>query len=141
MGRSRGGLTTKIHLLTEESGLPLCFRLTAGQRSDYTEALNLLGDRRADAVLADKGYDSRAIVARIEAMGGVAVIPSKRSRTIRRVYDREIYKLRNRIERCFNRLKQFRRFATRYCKSDKAFAAFVSTACAWLHLELYVDTP
>jgi transposase len=81
-----------------------------------------------------------ALVAHIEAMGAQSVIPSKRNRTVARPYDRELYKQRNRIERCFNRLKQFRRFATRYCKSAIAFGSFVCRACAWLHLELYVDT-
>jgi transposase len=102
--------------------------------------VSLLGDRRAEAVLADKGYDSRELVAHIEAMGGKPVIPSKRNRSVQRTYDHDLYKLRNRIERCFNRLKQFRRFATRYCKTLHAFASFVSLACSWLHLELYVDT-
>jgi len=56
-------------------------------------------------------------------------------------HDPDLYKRRNRIERCFSRLQQFRRFATRYCKSVQAFGSFVSLACSWLHLQLYVDTP
>jgi transposase len=69
LGRSRGGLTTKIHLLTNELGLPLDFLITGGQVNDCTQAIALLGKRRAEAVLADKGYDSDAIVEHVEAMG------------------------------------------------------------------------
>ena len=90
--------------------------------------------------MADRGYDSGAIVAAIEAMGAEAVIPSKINRKVQRPHDSTLYKLRNRIERCFNRLKQFRRLATRYCKRRVAFQATVALACSWLHLEQYVDT-
>ena len=55
-----------------------------------------------------------------------------------RAYDRELYKQRNRIERCFNKLKHFRRFATRYCKTIQAFRSFTALACAWLRLKLYL---
>jgi transposase len=75
----------------------------------------LLEGRQAEAVLADKGYDSDQIVAKVQSLGAVAVIPSRRHRKQPRTYDRELYKQRNRIERCFNRLKHFRRFSTRYC--------------------------
>ena len=59
----------------------------------------------------------------------------------KRAYDRQLYKQRNRIERCFNKLKHFRRFATRYCKTFQTFRSFTALACAWLRLKLYVDTP
>ncbi len=134
MGRSVGGLTTKIHLLSDELGLPVSFRITAGQRHDSTEAAALLGHHRAQAVIADKGYDSQALVEQIESLGAKPVIPPRRYRLCLRPYDAELYKLRNRIERCFNRLKQFRRFATRYCKSLLAFHATVALACAWIRL-------
>jgi transposase len=90
--------------------------------------------------MADRGYNSNAIVAAIEAMGAVAVIPSKVCRKVQRPHDRTLYKLRNRIERCFNRIKHFRRLATRYCKRRIAFQATVTLPCAWLHLERFVDT-
>lgn len=121
--------------------MPLKFRLTAGQRSDYTQAEALLDQQKAGVVIADKGYDSHAIVALVQAMGATAVIPSKANRRVQRTYDLNLYKLRNRIERCFNRLKQFRRFATRYCKYAASFAATVALACSWLHLQQFVDTP
>ena len=100
----------------------------------------MLNGQQAEAVLGDRGYDSDAIVAQSNNMGAVAVIPPKRNRKQAREYDRELYKQRNRIERCFNKLKQFRRFATRYCKTIQAFRSFTALACAWLRLKLYVDT-
>ena len=92
-------------------------------------------------MLADKGYDSHAILAHIQQMGAVAVIPSLASRARQRTHDKELYRKRNRIERCFATLKHFRRFATRYEKLKQNFNALVAIACAWLHLKLYVDTP
>ena len=101
----------------------------------------MLEGQQAEAVLADRGYDADVIVAQSYSMGATAVIPPKRNRKHQRAYDRELYKHRNRIERCFNKLKHFRRFATRYCKTIQAFRSFTALACAWLHLKLYVDTP
>ncbi len=140
MGRSRGGLTTKIHLLTDEAGLPVDFRITAGQVHDCTQAALLLEGHRAEAVLADRGYDTNAILQQIQASGAEAVIPSCRHRRVQRQHNRALYTQRNRIERCFNRLKQLRRFSTRYCKTTQAFKAFTAIACAWIRLQLYVDT-
>lgn len=140
MGRSRGGLTTKIHLLCNQLGEPLKFLLTGGQVADCKQAIALLGDRKAEAVLADKGYDADAIVAHIESTGAAPVIPPRSNRKHPRPYDAELYKQRNRIERCFSRLKQFRRFATRYDKHLSSFHAFVSLACSSILLLPFVDT-
>ena len=128
-------------MLANGLGEPVAFRLTGGQAGEFAEALPLLAGRQAEIVMADRGYDSNAIVAAIEAIGAEAVIPSKVCRKMQRPHDRTLYKLRNRIERCSNRLKHFRRLATRYCKRRAAYQATVSLACAWLHLEKYVDTP
>lgn len=100
-----------------------------------------MANQRAEAVIADRGYDADALLAKSENIGAAAVIPPKRNRKQQRNYDRELYKQRNRIERCFNKLKHFRRFATRYCKTIQAFRSFTALACAWLRLKLYVDTP
>ena len=94
----------------------------------------------AAVVLADKGYDADAIVEHIEAMGAKGVIPSKSNRKQQREYDKDLYKKRNRIERCFSRLKQFRRFATRYDKNRSCFQAFVALACSSVLLLSIVDT-
>ena len=81
----------------------------------------MLAGQQAEAVIADRGYDADVLVAQSESIGAQAVIPPKRNRKLPRAYDRELYKQRNRIERCFNKLKHFRRFATRYCKTIQAF--------------------
>jgi len=105
-------LTTKIHMLADALGRPLRLIVTAGQVGDITQAPALLDGQSANAVLADKAYDSNALRAIVAGMGAQAVIPSNRTRKIAIPHDHGVYKLRNRIERCFNRLKHFRRFAT-----------------------------
>jgi transposase len=118
----------------------VAFRITPGQAAEYAQAISLLDGRQAEAVIADKGYDSAEIVAKVESLGALPVIPPRRHRKQPRSYDRELYKLRNRIERCFNRLKHFRRLSTRYCRTLEAFRSCTALACAWLRLQLYVDT-
>ncbi|WP_425287269.1 IS5 family transposase [Pelagibacterium luteolum] len=134
LGRSRGGLTTKVHMLCDTLGRPLRFMLTAGQRHDNLTAKALLEGFRAEAVLADRAYDNNALRQTIAGMNAEAVIPSTRSRKVPIPHDTVIYRLRNRIERCFNRLKHFRRFATRYDRRAEYFLAFVHIAaiCLWL---------
>jgi transposase len=90
LGRSRGGLSTKIHLLADEAGLPVDFRITAGQAAEYAQAVSLLEGWQAEAVIADKGYDSAEIVATVESLGAVAVIPPRRHRKQPRSFDREL---------------------------------------------------
>lgn len=97
MGRSRGGLTTKIHLLADTLGRPLRIIVTAEQVGDITQASALLEGQSGDAVLADKAHDSNAFRAGI---GARAVIPSNRSRKIIIPRDALAYRHRNRIERC-----------------------------------------
>jgi transposase len=126
--------------LADEAGLPVAFRITPGQAAEYAQAMSLLEGQQAEAVIADKGYDSAEIVAKAESLGAVVVIPPRRHRKQPRSYDRELYKQRNLIERCFNRLKQFRRFSTRYCRTLEAFRSCTALACAWIRLQLYVDT-
>jgi transposase len=121
--------------------LPLEFRLTAGQVSDYTVAIELLGKRQAKAVIADKGYDSDKIVEHVEkTIKAEAVIPPRSNRKQQRDYDKDLYKQRSRIECCIGKLKHFRRFATRYEKSKVTFQAIVALACSWIALKLIVDT-
>ena len=127
-------------MLTDETGLPVDFRITAGQAAEYAQAILLLEGQQAEAVIADKGYDSTEIVNKIQNLGATAVIPPRRHWKQPRSYDRELYKQRNLIERCFNRLKQFRRFSTRYCRTIEAFRSCTALACAWIRLQIYVDT-
>ena len=117
------------------------FLLTAGQVHDATQAVALLGNRKAEYVIADKGYDANAIVDYIQAHGATAVIPPKCNRLQQRKYSKTLYKQRNRIERCFAKLKHFRRLATRYDKNKVCFQAFVALACTMILLNSIVDTP
>ena len=134
MGRSRGGLTTKIHMMCDALGMPLKFILTAGQASDMLQAIPLLTGEKAAYVIADKGYDSGNILNYIKQMNSIAVIPPKSNRIIQRDYDKFLYKDRNLIERLFNRLKQFRRIATRFEKIQINFEAVIYLACTFLWL-------
>ena len=132
LGRSRGGLTTKIHLIADALGRPLRFLLTGGQVHDSRTATALLDGVTGDAVIADKAYDSNAIREHIAAAGMKAVIPSRRRRKVLIPLDAALYRERNRIERCFNKLKHFRRLATRYDRRARHFLAFLSLAATMI---------
>ncbi len=123
-------MTTKIHMLADALGRPLRFILTPGQAGDITTASALLEGFNAEAVLADKAYDANWLRALIDNMGAEAVIPSNRTRKHLIPHDAATYKLRNRIERCFNKLKHFRRFATRYDRRATHFLSFIHLAAA-----------
>jgi transposase len=121
-------------MLADALGRPLRFRITAGQAHDITAAPALLEGQQAKAVLADKAYDSNGLRETIAQMEAQAVIPSKRNRKVPIPHDPELYKQRNRIERCFGRLKHFRRFATRYDRRTIHFAGFIHLAAAMIWL-------
>jgi transposase len=120
--------------LCNQLGQPVDFLVTAGQAADCTPAIPLLGERKAEAVLADKGYDTDAIVQSIENSGAEPVIPPKANRKVQRSYHKTLYKQRNQIERCFSKLKHFRRLATRFEKNKINFQAVVALACSVLLL-------
>ena len=115
-------------------GRPLRFLLTAGQRHDSLTAKALVDGFECEAVLADKAYDNNDLRQTIAEMGAEAVIPSTRSRRVPIPHDKAAYKHRNRIERCFNKLKHFRRFATRYDRRTTHYLAFVHLAAAMIWL-------
>ncbi len=121
-------------MLADALGRPLRFIITAGQVGDITQAPTLLDGQVANAVLADKAYDSNALRAIIADMGATAVIPSNRHRRVLIPHDHATYTARNRIERCFGRLKHFRRFATRYDRRIIHFSGFVHLAAATIWL-------
>ena len=104
--------------------VPRRFVLTPGQRADITQAETLLTGETPACVLADKGYDSDALLALIVSLEAAAVIPAKRNRTQPRPLDPLLYAERNHIERLFNRLKHYRRLATRYEKTARNCLAF-----------------
>ena len=121
-------------MLADTFGRPLRYRITAGQAHDITAAADLLKGQKAKAVLADKAYDSNDLRGLIARMKAEAVIPSKRNRKVFILHDEAVYKHRNQIERCFGRLKHFRRFATRYDRRTIHFTGFVHLAAAMIWL-------
>ncbi len=125
-------MTTKIHMAVDGRGRPLRLILTPGQRGDAPLAPALLEGLSPRRVLADKAYDSNAIRALVAGMGAEAVIPCNPTRRRPIPYDFEAYKARNLVERCFNKLKHFRRIATRYDRRARNFLSFVMLAAAML---------
>lgn len=136
MGRSKGGLSTKIHARTDALGNPTAFQVTPGQASDVEGADVLLNDLEADRLLADKAYDAdERVIERLEQNGITPVIPSKRNRRYPREYDKELYKARHLIENFFAKLKQYRAIATRYDKLAESFlgAIYLAATVIWLN--------
>ncbi|WP_460038297.1 IS5 family transposase [Streptomyces cavourensis] len=154
IGRSRGGLTTKIHLAADGRCRPLAFVLTAGQAGDapaFTDVMARLRvprrrgrpRTRPDVVLADKAYSSHEIREHLRRRGIRAVIPERADQQANRkrrgqaggrppAFDREAYKQRNTVERCINRLKQWRGIATRYEKTATIYLAALHIAGIFL---------
>lgn len=135
LGRSKGGFSTKLHAACDALGNPIRFFVTAGQRSDYIKALDLIEGQKMGALIADKGYDANYMIEAAKNVNAQAVIPPRSKRKTPREYDEELYKERNLIERMFNKLKNFRRVATRYDKLDIAYLGFVFCAGIYLWLK------
>jgi transposase len=125
-------LTPKIHALCASEADAVDIRITAGQVGDAPvgEAIIDAIDPRdgIEPAAMDKAYDSNAIRAKLDAKGITPVIPPKSNRLDILVYDKESYQQRNKVERLFNKIKQFRRVATRYEKLKANFLAFVIVA-------------
>lgn len=144
LGRSRGGFGTKLHVRAEGNGRLLTFALTPGQQHDITMAEALLEQgsvlrkstgrkrRYPKRLVADKGYSSRKFRSYLRKHGIAVTIPHKNNERHKGVFDQEVYRTRNRVERLFARLKQFRRIATRYEKRGENFAAMVTIAGIFL---------
>jgi transposase len=125
IGRSRGGLTTKIVAVVDALGNLVRFVLLPGQRHDSVGVAPLLKDLDFAALLADKAFDSDAIRADLNERGALAVIPPKANRATDIPCDFEMYKWRHLVENFFCKIKEFRRIATRYDKTDTSFAAII----------------
>ncbi|WP_437104838.1 IS5 family transposase [Streptomyces sp. enrichment culture] len=151
LGRSRGGLTSKIHLACDAVGRPLAFTVTGGNTNDCTQFTAVMEQIRVPRigpgrprvrpahVLGDKGYSSRAIRTWLRRRGISHTIPERADQVRNRlrrgsrggrppVFDKQLYKRRNVVERCFNRLKQWRGIATRYDKTAESYQAAVTLA-------------
>jgi len=135
-GRGIGGLTTKVHVVVDGLGNPLHFMLSPGTRNDIVYAQEMLEpfDLNNKKVLADMGYDQEAFCEHIRLRGGEPVIPSRISNRIQRDIDEDEYKERYLVENLFQKLKNNRRFSTRYEKLDILFASVVclSFILVWL---------
>jgi transposase len=129
IGRSRGGRTTKIHALSDPDCRPCAFHLTPGQDADIAAAPALLAlAPPMSSLIADKGYDGDDFRANVVNRGAKPVIPNKSNRIALHRFNKRAYKGRNVIERCFCRLKDFRRIATRYDKLARNFLSAVQLA-------------
>ena len=125
LGRSRGGLTTKVHAALDGCGRPLRITLTPGHRGDALQAPALLSGLCPRHVVADAAYDSDGIRQQVRQAGGKACIPPNPTRNVKKRYDRVRYRNRNVIERFFGRIKRFRRVATRYEKKAENYLGIV----------------
>lgn len=127
-------MSTKVHLAVDAQGRPVELSLTPGQEHDIHQASRLLADHKPDDVIADKAYDSDEFVQQIEDRGSTAVIPSRSGRTVQRRLLRRPYRRRHQVERFVNRIKHFRRVATRYEKTAGNYLDFVQLAAllCWL---------
>ena len=142
MGRSRGGLTTKIHARVDGQGRPIQLLITPGQAHDLTATDALLADlKRGTILIADKAYDADRLRQHLKARGAVANIPNMIRRKRRFRWKKALYRQRNLIERFFNKLKQFRRIATRYDKLGATFQAFLQLAVVRISLRSIESTP
>jgi transposase len=147
LGRSRGGFTTKIHVRIEGDGKPMVLHLTPGQRHDAPEFIGLMEEGhvkrtqrgrprwRPHRIVADKGYTSQHIRRYLVQHGIGMVIPRRKNQQSVSQFDHAAYRQRNQVERFFNRLKQFRRIATRYEKRAVNYLAMVTLGAILLWLE------
>jgi transposase len=141
MGRSRGGLTTKIYALVDALGLPIGLKLTEGQADDGRSADDMLdGLGEGCVLLADRAYDSDAMRNTLAARGAWACVKPMPNRKRVPAFSPFLYRYRNLVERFFNKLKYYRRIATRYDKLGSAHLAKVKLACIRLRLRHYEST-
>lgn len=154
VGRSRGGLTTKIHVAVDGLGRPLACVVTGGQRHDCPVLMDVLGEirvprvgagrprTRPDAVLADKAYSSKATRESLKARGIEAVIPARsNAQGVSGVFDAERCRGRNVVERHFGWLKQWRGLATRFDKYAVIYRSAVVLCAIVTWLKALGDTP
>ena len=138
IGKSRAGNTSKIHLAVDSCGLPIEFLVTGGETHDSKAASELIAQLpAAEAVVADKGYDSEAIREQIAKRGAKAVIPRKFNSVIGNAdMDWALYRYRHLIENAFVSLKRFPALATCYDKLQRDYESMVAMACGFLWLPM-----
>ncbi len=138
MGRSRGGLTTKIHALVDANGLPVVLKLTEGQAHDGKSAQDMMGTLgKGQILMADRAYDSDALRKAMADRGAWANIRPMPRRVNVPAFSPYLYRYRNLVERFFNKLKHFRAIATRYEKHAANFLALIKLAATRIWLRVY----
>lgn len=138
MGRSRGGLTTKVHALVDAEGLPIALKLTEGQAHDGRSATDMFDTVQAGhTLLADRAYDSDALRDMLLKRGAWGNIKPMKGRNRKPPFSGWVYRRRNAVERFFNKIKHFRAVATRYDKRDDNFLASVKLASLRIWLRAY----
>nr|WP_305066877.1 IS5 family transposase [Jeongeupia sp. HS-3] len=128
-GGDQRGLNSKLHLAVDAHGMPVRVLVTSGTTADCTQGGALIDGLSAEYLLADRGYDSDAIVAQASAQGMRTVIPSHRNRKAPREHDAALYRHRHLVENAFLQLKRWRGIATRYAKNAASFLAAVQIRC------------
>ena len=127
IGRTKGGMNSKLHAVCDDQGRPVCMLLTEGQQNDHKGAARLLPDLpAATQMLGDKGYDSDAYRVALIARGIDPCIPPRAKRNNPATYCKSLYKQRHKVENMFAKLKDWRRVATRY---DRCAHTFFSAIC------------
>ena len=121
-------------------GLPLRVFITEGTQADCQKASNLIEGLTANCLLADRGYDSDAIITQAQRNGMKTVIPPRKNRKYQRHYDKQHYKLRHLVENAFLWIKRWRGIATRYAKNKSSFLAAIHIRCLVLWLSSCDDT-
>jgi transposase len=138
MGRSRGGLTTKIHALVDANGLPVALKLTEGQAHDGRSAADMLGSLGPGHILlADRAYDSNALRETLKQQGAWANVKPMSRRVDPPSFSPFLYRYRNLVERFFSKLKHYRAIATRYEKHAVNYLAAVKLAASRIWLRAY----
>ncbi len=129
MGRSKGGLTTKIHALVDANGLPILLKITPGQAHDGRSAADMFDTLgRGHILLADRAYDSNALRAEMKKRGVKANIRAMPQRLQKPRFSHALYRLRNAVERFFSKIKHYRAIATRYEKHPENYMALIKLA-------------
>ena len=129
MGRSKGGLTTKIHVLVDANGLPILLKITPGQAHDGRSAADMFDSLTAgNVLLADRAYDSDALRAEMAGRSVHANIRAMPQRVRHHDFSPCLYKLRNAVERFFSKIKHYRAIATRYEKHPENYLALIKLA-------------
>jgi transposase len=134
LGRSRGGFSTKIHVKVDALGLPLAFVLTGGEVHEMKAVHDLLSND-CEFFLADRAYDCDELRNTLQNSGVISVIPGKKNRSKFIEYDKEIYKERNKVERFFNRIKQYRRISSRFDKTSSMYKGSLTFVSILLWLQ------